>query len=53
MIYRLLFAFRMWSRVQGMPIWTALAYPIDRKTFPDMGPIELADEEISCTRDTA
>lgn len=53
MIYRILFAFRMRARVQGMPIWTALTYPIDRETFPDMGPIEMADEEIACMRDTA
>lgn len=52
MMFRLRFALRLWTR-GGLPIWRALAYPIDRTTFPDMGPVEMADEEIACVRETA
>lgn len=46
MLYRLRYAFRLWSKVPGIGIYGALAYPADR-TIGDGDPIEDADSEIS------
>lgn len=50
MLFRLRFAYRLWRRVSDISLRQALTYPIDRVTFPDASPEEMADAEIDCLR---